>query len=141
NGGIFQHLLKRGGGRHDQVSVFDFIHRARIKCVSDRLCPEAAFQVAKEADFGGTHSGPLYPCIRSNRMPSRTPRSATRRRPTGQVAQIASRMAQPLSTKSARSRPTQGLAARPAMSRPARWRDTSSIWSKVSMLPSTIARI
>src|SRR4051794_39413965 len=80
------------------------------------------------------------PCIRSNRMPSRMPRSATRRRPTGQVEQIASRMAQPLSTRSARSRPTQGLAARPSISSPARWRETISIWSKVSMLPSTRAR-
>src|SRR5205814_7323358 len=49
------------------------------------------------------------PCISSNRMPSRMPRSATRSRPTGQVAQIASRIAQPLSTRSARSRPTQGF--------------------------------
>ncbi len=45
---------------------------------------------------------------RSNRMPSRTPRSPTRSLPTGQVSQIASRMAQPASTRSARSRPMQG---------------------------------
>ena len=41
-------------------------------------------------------------------MPSRRPRSATRRRSHGHVRSIASRMAQPASTRSARSRPMQG---------------------------------
>ena len=45
-------------------------------------------------------------------MPSRRPRSAMRRRSDGKARRIASRMAQPASTRSARSRPMQGLAAR-----------------------------
>src|SRR5690606_22575086 len=42
------------------------------------------------------------PCMRVKRMPSRRPRSATRSRPIGQVRQIASRIAQPAITRSAR---------------------------------------
>ena len=45
-------------------------------------------------------------------MPSRKPRSATRSRSQGNARRIASRMAQPASTKSARSAPMQGLATR-----------------------------
>src|SRR6185437_4458330 len=45
-------------------------------------------------------------------MPSRSPRSATRRRGQGNARRIASRMAQPASTRSARSAPMQGLATR-----------------------------
>src|SRR5690606_32881807 len=65
------------------------------------------------------HSADLPPqttrpsaAMRVNRIPSRTPRSATRREPTGHIAQIAARMAQPATTRSARSRPTHGWAAR-----------------------------
>ena len=50
--------------------------------------------------------------ISSLRMPSRRPRSATRSRSDGQTPRIASRMAQPASTRSARSAPMQGLATR-----------------------------
>ena len=42
-------------------------------------------------------------------MPSRRPRSAMRRRSDGNARRIASRMAQPASTRSARSRPMQGF--------------------------------
>jgi hypothetical protein len=45
-------------------------------------------------------------------MPSRRPRSATRSRSDGHTRRIASRMAQPASTRSARSAPMQGLATR-----------------------------
>src|SRR5262245_25814570 len=45
-------------------------------------------------------------------MPSRRPRSATRRRRHGKARRIASRMAQPASTRSARSAPMQALATR-----------------------------
>jgi len=50
--------------------------------------------------------------ISSIKMPSRSPRSATRSRSHGNARRIASRMAQPASTRSARSAPIQGLAAR-----------------------------
>ena len=50
--------------------------------------------------------------IISVRMPSRRPRSATRSRFDGQTRRIASRMAQPARTRSARSAPMQGLATR-----------------------------
>ena len=56
--------------------------------------------------------------ISSLRMPSRRPRSATRRRSDGHTARIASRMAQPASTRSARSAPMQGLATRSAKLQP-----------------------
>ena len=46
------------------------------------------------------------------RMPSRRPRSATRTRSVGHSRRIASKMAQPGSTRSARSRPMQGCATR-----------------------------
>ena len=47
-------------------------------------------------------------------MPSRRPRSATRRRGHGNARRIASRMAQPASTRSARSAPMHGFATRPS---------------------------
>ena len=50
--------------------------------------------------------------ISSTSMPSRSPRSATRSRSHGNTRRIASRMAQPASTRSARSAPMQGLATR-----------------------------
>ena len=50
--------------------------------------------------------------IISTSMPSRKPRSATRNRGLGKARRMASRMAQPASTRSARSAPIQGLAAR-----------------------------
>ena len=46
------------------------------------------------------------------KIPSRSPRSAIRRRSEGNAIRIASRMAQPARTRSARSRPMHGLAAR-----------------------------
>src|SRR5208282_294722 len=52
--------------------------------------------------------------IRWLRIPSRRPRSAMRSRSAGKRARIASRMAQPASTRSARSWPIQALAARSA---------------------------
>ena len=55
-------------------------------------------------------SGPRY--MRLCSMPSRRPRSATRSAPTGQVRQIASKMAQPPITKRARSWPMLGIRAR-----------------------------
>src|SRR5262249_1626884 len=62
-----------------------------------------------------SHCAPLH--TRSSRiictsMPSRSPRSAMRRRVHGKARRIASRMAQPASTRSARSRPMQALATR-----------------------------
>src|SRR5262249_16763493 len=45
-------------------------------------------------------------------MPSRRPRSATRSRVQGKTRRIASRMAHPASTRSARSAPMHGLATR-----------------------------
>ena len=45
-------------------------------------------------------------------MPSRSPRSATRSRWQGKARRIASRMAHPASTRSARSEPMHGLSAR-----------------------------
>src|SRR5262249_30964711 len=45
-------------------------------------------------------------------MPSRSPRSATRSRRHGNARRMASRMAQPASTRSARSAPMQALATR-----------------------------
>src|SRR5262249_35933282 len=45
-------------------------------------------------------------------IPSRSPRSATRNRGQGNARRIASRIAQPASTRSARSAPMQGLATR-----------------------------
>src|SRR4029077_11354325 len=50
--------------------------------------------------------------INSTSMPSRKPRSATRSRSHGKTRRIASRIAQPASTRSARSEPMQGLATR-----------------------------
>src|SRR6185503_18553770 len=50
--------------------------------------------------------------IISTSMPSRRPRSATRRRVQGKTRRIASTMAQPASTRSARSAPMHGLATR-----------------------------
>ena len=50
--------------------------------------------------------------IISTSMPSRRPRSATRSRGNGKALRIASRMAQPASTRSARSKLMQLLAAR-----------------------------
>ena len=50
----------------------------------------------------------------SSKMPSRTPRSATRNRPTGMRAQIASNIAQPAIISSQRSAPIQGYVARSA---------------------------
>src|SRR5262249_39298477 len=52
------------------------------------------------------------PRIICTSIPSRSPRSATRSRPQGNARRIASRMAQPASTRSARSAPMQPLATR-----------------------------
>src|SRR5262249_23562179 len=75
---------------------------------------EAAFAIALAG-----HQRVLRPKVpsalmRPTRMPSRRPRSATRRRRAGKASRIASRMAQPASTRSARSAPMQGCAARSA---------------------------
>jgi hypothetical protein len=61
--------------------------------------------------------------INSLNMPSRKPRSATRSLSDGHTARIASRMAQPASTRSARSAPMQGLATRWWKSQPSSFRD------------------
>jgi hypothetical protein len=50
--------------------------------------------------------------IRFMRIPSRNPRSAMRRRSLGKARRIASRIAHPARTRSARSRPMQGFDAR-----------------------------
>src|SRR5690606_38752631 len=53
-------------------------------------------------------------CMSDIRIPSRNPRSATRSLSAGHASAIASKIAQPASTRSARSCPTQGWAARRA---------------------------
>ena len=53
-------------------------------------------------------------CIILSRMPSRRPRSAIRTRSLGKARRMASKIAQPARTRSARSRPIQALAARAA---------------------------
>src|SRR6516165_1857203 len=117
------------------------VELARQPARRRRFAPAGAADFDRGKAANRWAAAALHIRIRSRRIPSRTPRSATRNRPTGQVAQIASRTAQPLSTRSARSWPMHGLAARPAKSRPARCSETAVICSKVSMLPSTMARM
>ncbi len=74
-------------------------------------------------------------------MPSRTPRSATRRRPTGKSRQMAARMAQPATTRSARSRPMQGMAARSSQPMPARLSLIRSMVAKSKLAPSTLGAV
>ena len=75
---------------------------------------ELAFEPARRRNFaalGGLE--PLHNCqpsraINERRMPSRMPRSATPRFLAGQISMIASRIAQPATTRSARSLPMHG---------------------------------
>src|SRR4029079_15268911 len=75
---------------------------------------ELPLEPARRRDFptlGGADA--LHRCqpsraIIERKMPSRMPRSATPRFLAGQISMIASRMAQPATTRSARSLPMQG---------------------------------
>src|SRR5215472_6593480 len=78
--------------------------------------------------------------IISTSMPSRRPRSATRSRGHGNARRIASRMAQPASTRSARSAPMHGLAARSSKFIAISSATTAEICSSDSQQPSTLRR-
>ena len=79
-----------------------------------RWRPRAAAAGSATAHLGGAVGNAAPGCIRPRRMPSRRPRSATLSRPTGHSRQIASRMAAPAITRSARSTPMQGWLTRPS---------------------------
>src|SRR5690606_28279053 len=78
--------------------------------------------------------------IMSVNMPSRRRLSATRMRGLGQRLRIASRMAQPASTRSARSGPIQGLAARLAKSQDSSFACMADTSASDSQRPSTFLR-
>src|SRR6476661_1054457 len=75
---------------------------------------ELPLQPARRRDFatlGGPdplHNFQPSRAISDRRMPSRMPRSATPRFFAGQISMMASRIAQPATTRSARSLPMQG---------------------------------
>src|SRR3546814_185543 len=78
--------------------------------------------------------------IIARNMPSRMPRSATFSSLAGQASNIASNMAQPATTRSARSSPMHALAARSLTD----WEDRRSLMSRIAvagtMQPSTLRR-
>ena len=83
------------------------------RCASSRVFSRCFSSRAPEPGLSLTRAPPRRQTpssrIRFMRMPSRRPRSAMRRRSEGNARRIASRMAQPASTRSARSRPMQGF--------------------------------
>ena len=76
------------------------------------------FEPARRGDFAALgsldplHSSQPSRAISERKMPSRMPRSATPRFSAGQISMIASRIAQPATTRSARSLPMHGSAER-----------------------------
>src|SRR5712672_466783 len=100
------------GARHVRIvelAVEPELRGERAPLAGAHLDLEAAF--AASSGHGRPSHTPSARII-STSMPSRKPRSATRRRSHGKARRIASNMAQPASTRSARSAPMQGLATR-----------------------------
>src|SRR5262249_24284763 len=101
--------LRPGDIRIVELALKPALGRHRLSLVLDANLEAAAGLLAHGA--APSFQAPSSRIICTS-MPSRRPRSATRKRSHGNARRIASRMAQPASTRSARSAPMQGLATR-----------------------------
>ena len=127
------------GGAHIGIVQLAFQPALRRELARLRvLHPHAHFAAAGLVGRSCGHARAFS--INSRSMPSRNPRSATRNCVQGQSVWIAAKIAQPGSTRSARSGPTGPIAARPAWSSPISRSTTCRMSSELCQLASTLAR-